>query len=217
MDFDPVFVLRLLVAAVLGGLIGLERELAGKPAGLRTNVLICIGSALLTQLSHVMPVMFGGGDPARIAAQVVAGVGFLGAGTILRQRQAVHGLTSAATIWVVMAVGVTVGAGLLRGAVIATVLILGTLVLLRRMEHWLAGQEVVTVSLSLAGKVPEPAVVLKHAGLKRRLLHSRWTASGGDHGRLTLTWRGKPRDIDTLGAVMGEIPDTTLESWEVEE
>jgi uncharacterized membrane protein YhiD involved in acid resistance len=217
MDFDPVFVLRLLVAAVLGGLIGLERELAGKPAGLRTNVLICIGSALLTQLSHVMPVMFGGGDPARIAAQVVAGVGFLGAGTILRQRQAVHGLTSAATIWVVMAVGVTVGAGLIRGALIATVLILATLILLRRMEHWLAGQEVVSVSLSLAGNVPEPAMVLRHAGLKRQLLHSRWTASGGDHGRLSLTWRGKPKDIETLRAVMGEIPDTTLESWEVEE
>ena len=217
MDFDPVFVLRLLVATVLGGLIGLERELAGKPAGLRTNVLICIGSALLTQLSHVVPVLFGGGDPGRIAAQVVAGVGFLGAGTILRQRQAVHGLTSAATIWVVMAVGVTVGTGLIRGAVIATILILAALVLLRRMEHWMAGQEVVTVSLSLAGKVPEPAAVLRHAGLKRKLLHTRWTASGNDHGRLTLTWRGKPKDIETLGAVMGEMPGTSVESWEVEE
>jgi uncharacterized membrane protein YhiD involved in acid resistance len=217
MDFDPVFAMRLLVATVLGGLIGLERELAGKPAGLRTNVLICLGSALLTQLSHMVPVLFGSGDPARIAAQVVAGVGFLGAGTILRQRQAVHGLTSAATIWVVMAVGVTVGAGLIRGALIATVLILGTLVFLRRMEHWLAGQEVVTVSLALTGKVPEPASVLRHAGLKRKLLHSRWTASAGDQGRLTLTWRGKPRDIEMLSAVLGAIPGTSVESWEVEE
>jgi uncharacterized membrane protein YhiD involved in acid resistance len=153
MDFDPVFVLRLLVAAVLGGLIGLERELAGKPAGLRTNVLICIGSALLTQLSHMVPVLFGSGDPGRIAAQVVAGVGFLGAGTILRQRQAVHGLTSDHDLGEIVAVGVGRRWPVPR-AVIATVLILSTS---SAAPHGtLAGQAgVVTVSLSLAGKVPD--------------------------------------------------------------
>ena len=217
MDFDPVFAMRLLVATVLGGLIGLERELAGKPAGLRTNVLICLGSALLTQLSHMVPVFFGGGDPARIAAQVVAGVGFLGAGTILRQRQAVHGLTSAATIWVVMAVGVTVGAGLIRGALIATVLILGTLVLLRRLEHRLAGQEIVTVSLAIAGSAPQPDALLARAGLKRKLLHTRWSAASETHGRLTLTWRGKPTDIATLDTTVRSLPGATLDSWEIEE
>src|SRR5438477_11474533 len=91
-------VARVCLATVLGGAIGLERELGGKPAGLRTNILICIGSMLYTKLSITMAA--GTADPTRIAAQIVTGVGFIGAGTILHARGAVVGLTSAATIWV---------------------------------------------------------------------------------------------------------------------
>ncbi len=100
--------LQLCLATLFGGAIGLERELGGKPAGLRTNILICIGSVLYTKLSFTMAA--GTADPTRIAAQIVTGVGFIGAGTILHARGAVVGLTSAATIWVVAAIGVALGA-----------------------------------------------------------------------------------------------------------
>src|SRR2546426_500313 len=100
--------LQLCLATLFGGAIGLERELGGKPAGLRTNILICIGSMLYTKLSSAMAA--GTADPTRIAAQIVTGVGFIGAGTILHARGAVVGLTSAATIWVVAAIGVALGA-----------------------------------------------------------------------------------------------------------
>ena len=111
---------KLLLATLLGGAIGLERELAGKPAGLRTNILICVGAALFTQLSvDIARIGFTPdgrpyGDTTRIAAQIVSGIGFLGAGAILHGEGAVVGLTTAATIWVVAAIGTAVGAGRLR-------------------------------------------------------------------------------------------------------
>src|SRR6266536_2842532 len=109
--FHLELLLQLGLAVLLGGAIGLERELGGKPAGLRTNILICIGSVLYTKLSMTM----GGptSDPTRVAAQIVTGVGFIGAGTILHARGAVVGLTSAATIWVVAAIGEALGDTLL--------------------------------------------------------------------------------------------------------
>ncbi len=108
---------KLAIAALLGGAIGLEREIAGKPAGLRTNILICMGAALFMHLSIAVGEMGFArdghpyGDVTRIAAQIVTGVGFLGAGTIMQARGTIIGLTSAATIWVVAAIGSAVGAG----------------------------------------------------------------------------------------------------------
>lgn len=115
--------LKLLVAVLAGGAIGLERSLRRKPAGLRTNILICLGSALLMDLSMRIAGP-SGGDPGRIAAQVVTGIGFLGAGTILHTRGTITGLTSAATIWVVAAIGLTTGAGLLVEALAATITVM---------------------------------------------------------------------------------------------
>src|SRR5512140_1676985 len=102
-------VFRLVLAAGLGGAIGLEREYRHKPAGLRTNMLIALGSALFAILS--VEVGASAGSPDRIAAQVVTGIGFLGAGAILRSGQNVHGLTTAATIWVNAAIGMAAGLG----------------------------------------------------------------------------------------------------------
>ncbi|HEY83063.1 MAG TPA: MgtC/SapB family protein [Dehalococcoidia bacterium] len=125
-------VLRLLLAAVLGAAIGYQRERAGKQAGLRTHILISVGAALFTLVS-----IFGFGDmsdPARIAAGVVVGVGFLGAGVILhREGGIVAGLTTAATIWTVAGIGLAVGAGLYLVSAVATALVLGVLV----MPRWL--------------------------------------------------------------------------------
>ena len=124
--------LQLGLSTLLGGAIGLERELGGKPAGLRTNILICIGSALYTQLSLAM--VHGAADATRVAGQIVTGVGFIGAGTILHARGAVVGLTSAATIWVVAAIGVALGAGFYAEALLSTLVVLVVLQGLGRIE-----------------------------------------------------------------------------------
>ena len=130
--------LKLVVAVLLGGTIGLQREIAGKPAGLRTNILICMGAAILMDLSIRIAVGPAGervGDPGRLAAQVITGVGFLGAGTILHARGTVIGLTSAATIWMVTALGLTVGAGNYVEALGAGVLVVIVLSGLGRLEY----------------------------------------------------------------------------------
>lgn len=123
---------RLLLATVLGAAVGMERELSGKPAGLRTNILICVGAALLTELSLLVAGEFVAhdmirADPARIAAQIVSGIGFIGAGTILVSRGSVLGLTTAATLWVVAAIGMAVGLRLYGEATGTTVLVVLTL------------------------------------------------------------------------------------------
>ena len=124
---------RLVVAAILGGIIGLERTFHRKPAGLRTNMFICFGSALFTVLSDRLAQGFGG-DHTRIAAQIIPGIGFIGAGAILHARASITGLTTAATIFVAAAVGMAAGGGLYITAVFATVVILIALAVLGRLE-----------------------------------------------------------------------------------
>jgi putative Mg2+ transporter-C (MgtC) family protein len=131
--------LQLGLATLLGGAIGLERELGGKPAGLRTNILICVGSVLYTHLSIAMlrgpgGLIPAGTDTTRVAAQIVTGVGFIGAGTILHARGAVVGLTSAATIWVVAAIGIALGSGYYLEGVGTTLAVLVVLAGLGRIE-----------------------------------------------------------------------------------
>jgi len=128
-------ILRLLLAAGLGAAIGVERELRQKAAGLRTNMLIALGSALLTVLSF--EIARAGGTPDRIAAQIVTGVGFLGGGSILRSGRSVHGMTTAATIWVNAAVGMAAGAGLYALATVATLITLVVLAVLPIAERYL--------------------------------------------------------------------------------
>jgi putative Mg2+ transporter-C (MgtC) family protein len=129
---------KLGLAVLLGGIIGFEREVSGKPAGLRTNILICVGAALLMDLSINVGIADGRriGDPARIAAQIVSGVGFLGAGTIMQSQGMVTGLTSAATIWVVAAIGMTIGAGQYIEGIGAGLLVTFVLAGLGSLEHW---------------------------------------------------------------------------------
>jgi len=117
--------LRLLLAAGLGALLGVEREYRHKPAGLRTNILISIGAALFTIVS--IELTTGGGSGDRVAAQIVTGIGFLGAGAILRHGATVQGMTTAATIWVNAAIGMAAGAGLLRLAIATTMLTIAVL------------------------------------------------------------------------------------------
>src|SRR5579863_9323170 len=128
-DLNTVIVGKLLLAALLGGAVGLERELRHKPAGLRTMMLISIGAALFTIISYVMAGEVTG-DHTRIAAQIIPGIGFIGAGVVIRERGAVMGITSAATIFVMASIGMAVGAGMLGTAIFATLLVLVALVVL---------------------------------------------------------------------------------------
>ncbi len=139
--WDDVFV-RLVVAAALGGAIGLERELREREAGLRTHLLVSVGAAVFTLVSAYGFADFQYGfetgvtlDPTRIAAQIVTGIGFLGAGAIIRQGLSIRGLTTAATLWVVAAIGMASGAGYYSAAVVSTAIVLVSLWPLRIVAH----------------------------------------------------------------------------------
>ncbi|MCP5100560.1 MAG: MgtC/SapB family protein [Chloroflexi bacterium] len=130
--------LRLTLAAVLGGIVGIERELTGHPAGLRTNILISTSSCLFTILSmSAFPLAGNSQDTARVAAQIVTGVGFLGAGAVIQTKKAVHGLTTAATIWMVAAVGMAAATDLYILGILTTIMTTGVLVLLGPVSTWL--------------------------------------------------------------------------------
>lgn len=128
----------ILMALLCGAIVGFERERGHKPAGLRTQILICVGSAIFTVVS-ASPAM-GGHEPARIAAQIVTGVGFLGAGSILRDHHQITGLTTAASIWTVSAIGIVAGAGYASAALTLAIGVLLVLAIFRRTELKLAGR-----------------------------------------------------------------------------
>ena len=132
-------ILKLFLAVVFGGIIGWEREVHGRAAGLRTHILVALGSALIMLTSiYIFDIYRGetGIDPFRIAAQVVSGIGFLGAGTIIRSRASVVGLTTAASIWSASGIGLAVGAGFYTGAIVATAFVLISLLFLRRFKDY---------------------------------------------------------------------------------
>jgi putative Mg2+ transporter-C (MgtC) family protein len=159
--------LRLLLAFVLGGIIGLERERRDRPAGLRTHILVTVAAALLMMLSRL--VAGESADPGRIAAGVVTGIGFLGAGTIIRSGADVHGLTTAATLWAASAVGLTVGIGSYSAAIVATAIIFITLTALRRLERYIGGvsaEQRIAVQLTSGASFPTQMLAeLRDAGV----------------------------------------------------
>lgn len=129
--------IRLVLSIFLGGLIGLERETVNRPAGFRTHILVCLGSTVIMLVSLFIFNEFSGQtniDPGRIPAQVISGIGFLGAGTIIIEGADVKGLTTAASLWTVAAIGLAVGVGFYYGAILATFLILLTLITFNRLD-----------------------------------------------------------------------------------
>jgi putative Mg2+ transporter-C (MgtC) family protein len=138
----PTFLVRAGFAIFCGALIGIERERKGKPAGFRTNILICLGSCLYMLVSEFIFQRIGNGtgDPSRVASQVVTGIGFLGAGTIIQSRGTIIGLTSAATIWVVAGIGLFIGAGFPWLGLCCALLVLLSLVVLGKIEPRLLGK-----------------------------------------------------------------------------
>jgi putative Mg2+ transporter-C (MgtC) family protein len=185
--------LRLLIAAILGGLIGLERELKHRAAGLRTTIFICFGAALFTVLSRGLAAE--PSDYTRIAAQIIPGIGFIGAGSIIHTRGLTSGLTSAATIFVVASIGMAAGGGLYVTAIFATGLVLLTLFALGHMEETfnlkllMSSYEVTGASLEEIGNEVNRILESHH-----RLMQNISTGSTGQHIRLQFDVEGCNRD-----------------------
>jgi len=191
-------IIRLVVAALLGGAIGLERQLRHKPAGLRTNLFICFGSAMFTVLSDQLAGGYGG-DHTRVAAQIIPGIGFIGAGSILHSRGGVVGLTTAATLFVVAGVGMAAGGGLYLTATFATVVILIALALLGRVEAHFSMQSLAMsyeVTGASAGAVlSEVNRVLDQGHLAMQTVR---VAGDPNHARVIFSVEAPPEDQDQI-------------------
>jgi len=191
-------ILRLFVAAVLGGVIGLERELRHKPAGLRTNMFICFGAALFTLLSDQLAGEHTG-DHTRIAAQVIPGIGFIGAGSILHSRGSVTGLTTAATLFVVASVGMAAGGGLYITAVFATGLILIALAALGRLERHFS-LKTVLVTYEVSGKETESVIaeINRILDAEENKMQELRVAGGSGYTRVVFSVDSSPQEQDAL-------------------
>lgn len=166
-------IIRLVVSCVLGGIIGLEREGLNRPAGFRTHVLVALGSTLIMLISiYGFRNEPGLHDPARLAAQVVSGIGFLGAGTIMKEGLSIKGLTTAASLWVVAAIGLASGAGFYMGAVATTILVYITLVFFIRLERSYLHRDhymrLTVVMLDTAGQLGRIGTVLGRREISMR-------------------------------------------------
>lgn len=191
---------KIALSAVLSGAVGAERQWTGKWAGLRTFMLISVGSAMLTDLSiHIGPRFAAGSsawDPGRIAAQIVTGVGFLGAGTILQRRGSVRGLTTAAGIWVASAIGMAVGAGFYAEATLGTLAFLAILAALRPLERLLSRNlQVVNLRISSQTPLSEVTTLLDEVGVEPERL--RLLKENGGR-RVIIHFRGKARLKDSI-------------------
>ncbi len=174
--FVSQVLMRLLLAAVLGGAIGLEREMKRKPAGLRTNMFICFGAAMFTILSDRLAMQYTG-DHTRIAAQIIPGIGFIGAGSILHSRGNVQGLTSAATLFVVASIGMACGGGLYLVAAFATMLLVIALNALGMIESKV-GWKPMVMTYEAQGDTAETVLENVNYVMERENLQTQWIQVG---------------------------------------
>ncbi|NLJ78538.1 MAG: MgtC/SapB family protein [Tissierellia bacterium] len=179
--------IRLVSATVIGGLIGMEREVSNRPAGLRTHILVTLGSTLVMLISmdgfHSMGSNIKAGDPARLAAQVISGIGFLGAGTIMRTESSIRGLTTAASLWVCAGIGLAIGSGYYMGGLLTSGIVLITLMSLRVMEKKVIGSRYRMLEIIGSGR---PGLI-------------------GDIGTLMGEHRVRIRDISIMGESEAEL------------
>ncbi len=192
---------RLILAAILGGIIGLERQLKHRAAGLRTNMFICFGAALFTVLSRGLAAE--PSDYTRIAAQIIPGIGFIGAGSIIHNRGLTTGLTTAATLFVVASVGMAAGGGLYATAVFATVLVLAALFILGQMEEaW--NLKLLMSSYEVTGSSVEEISneVNRILETHHRIMQNVASADTGQHIRLQFDVEGCDREQKDLLALL---------------
>jgi putative Mg2+ transporter-C (MgtC) family protein len=193
------------LAALLSGLIGAQRERTGKAAGLRTHMLMAVGAALLTHVSLLIGPRYAAGssswDPGRIASQIIPGVGFIGAGTILHSRGAVHGLTTAAGLWVASAIGMAVGAGFYVEASLTTLALLLILTVLVPVERLLRGDRHTVVLRSGPNqKVSRLLDILETSRVRTESISAARTPEGVS---LQVKLRGSPEDVQRLVLLAG--------------
>src|SRR5512146_1757493 len=216
-SFDPRFhpnmavfvsqvLIRLLLAAVLGGIIGLEREMKRKPAGLRTNMFICFGSAMFTILSELLADQWPG-DHTRIAAQIIPGIGFIGAGSILHSRGSVTGLTTAATLFVVASIGMAAGGGLYLAAIFATLVIVLALLLLGWMEERFSLKPRL-MSYEVVGDSAEDLVSAINQLLadERKMMQTVQIGRSNSHYRVQFTVEATRTEHETLMRRLRQLP-----------
>ncbi len=176
---DYTTVGRLVLSVILGGIIGFERQHRGKTAGLRTHILVCLGSCLVSVLSVNLYSAVQGltnADPARLAAQVVSGIGFLGAGAIMKEGPTIRGLTTAASLWVVASVGIAAGVGALVGAVATTALVVIALEVLPRIDRLYTSSSPLSASLLIRshdkpGQIGCIGMILGNLGVSIEQIH----------------------------------------------
>ena len=192
---------RIVFSVLCGGFIGLERELKNKPAGIKTNILICLGSALYTSVSILIASSISEsghfGDPSRVAAQIVSGIGFLGGGSIIQSRGTVQGLTTAATIWVVAAIGLCIGMGYPEIAVFSTITVIIVLLAASLFEDRILGRSLLFTCIV----VIEGSVSTVRAAINENLVQNDLTledlslsSHGSDQGILSLYYTGHRND-----------------------
>jgi len=162
---------RLLLSLLLGSLVGLEREINNHPAGFRTHILVCVGASLITMVSMFA---FDAGDPSRVAAQIVSGIGFLGAGTIMREGTTIRGLTTAASLWTVAGVGMAIGSGFYLGAVLTTVFVIVVLFFFNVLEQNILQSQYHTIRLTITdipGQLGRVGAKLGEMGVSIKAIH----------------------------------------------
>jgi len=199
-------ILRLVLAVAAGGLIGLEREIHGRAAGFRTQILVCLGATLVMLIS-IHGFAYSGIDGARwdagrLAAQVVSGIGFLGAGTILREGLSIRGLTTAASLWVVAGIGLAIGSGFYLGAVVAT--LLAVLTLVNKLERYLLPHEERCLQMHVADKPGQLAAIATLLG-QRRVNIRTMTVDTTDDGECYVEMKVETPHSIRLEGLMGEL------------
>lgn len=210
---------KVAVSFVLAALVGWERLEAGRPAGLRTHVLVCLGSCLFMMLSASIAGQ--NYDPARIAAQVVTGMGFLGAGTIMRSGNVIRGLTTAASLWAIAAVGLAVGAGWYWGAVLFTAVQFITLSVFRRVEHRIhvKAEDLHLLELEVRGTgLSMDGLRQRVAALKSDIRSAQFTAAEGsapEHVQMSIS-APADADVEQLADQLRNLPGVHEVEWHSE-
>lgn len=205
----PEYLARLLLAAVLGGVVGIERELKRRPAGLRTNMFICFGAAMFTVLSGELAGGLGAADRTRIASQIIPGIGFIGAGSILHAKGSVTGLTTAATIFVVASIGMAAGGGLYFLAVFGTVLIIVCLQLLGALERQLNLKPLVMQYSLVTERVAEEVAEEINAVLEEhgKEMEGMKLVKTDGKKKITFSLEGTRSEHEEIMAALRETPD----------
>lgn len=200
---------KLFVAAVYGGLVGIERRIRGQYAGFRTQLIVCVGSCLFTIISIKVFEVYGKpADPGRIAAQIITGIGFLGAGAILKHGNYIRGLTTAASLWIVSAIGMAVGFGEYGLGGFATLLVIANLIILKHMENILPKEMYASLTVRTAGS-EEPDIKELIGEFKIKLLETKHKYDAKDnHCEVQLSVKyGKQEQLKQLFNKLKKLPN----------